>query len=60
MNLEVRLLAWAISDCKTKIAINEAIIKTIKEIRAMLDCGLLTNREFVDIWDRIDGGDGNG
>lgn len=60
MGREERLLAWAIRDCKTRIAINEAVIKTINEIRDMLDCGFLTDREFVDVWNRIDGGDGNG
>ena len=37
----------------TEIKINESIIRTIEEIQSMNECGILTDREFITISERI-------
>ena len=34
-------------NCLTKIRINDATINTISEIGELLDCGVISNEEFV-------------
>ena len=45
--LRRRLSDFAWSDCITKIKINDAIINTITEINELLDCGVISNEEFI-------------
>ena len=42
-----RLSDFGWEDCLTKIRINDAIIKTLTEIGELLDCGVISNDEFV-------------
>lgn len=46
-------LCFGIRQAKTIIKINESIIQTITEIQAMHKDGILTDREFVEISERI-------
>ena len=45
--LRRRLSDFAWQDCLTKIRINDAIINTLTEIGDLLDCGAISNEEFV-------------
>ena len=53
-DIMMRLNAFAIKDCQTQIRINEAIIKTLKEITSLNDCGAISDWEFIllgkDLW----------
>lgn len=47
-------LARRLSDFKwnnvlTKIKINDAIINTLTEIGELLDCGIINNKEFIQL-----------
>ena len=52
-NIKLVLLHFAIQQAKTNIKINDSIIHTIKEIQDLWRSGVLTDREFIDISDRI-------
>ena len=45
--LRLRLSDFAWQNCLTKVRINDAIINTIVEIGDLLDCGVISNEEFV-------------
>ena len=45
--LRRRLSDFAWQNCLTKMQINDAIINTIVEIGDLLDCGVISNEEFV-------------
>ena len=45
--LRRRLSGFAWQNCLTKMRINDAIINTIVEIGDLLDCGVISNEEFV-------------
>ena len=45
--LRRRLSDFGWENCLTKININDAIIKTITEIGELLDCGVISDEEFV-------------
>lgn len=45
--LRRRLSDFKRKDCLTKIRINDAIFKTIIEIGDLLDCGAISDEEFV-------------
>lgn len=45
--LRQRLSDFAWQNCLTKMRINDAIINTIVEIGDLLDCGVISNEEFV-------------
>ena len=45
--LRRRLSDFKWNDVLTKIHINDAIINTIVEIGDLLDCGVISNEEFV-------------
>ena len=45
--LTQRLSDFAWQNCLTKMRINDAIINTIVEIGDLLDCGVISNEEFV-------------
>ncbi len=45
--LTQRLSDFTWQDCLTKMRINDAIINTIVEIGDLLDCGAISNEEFV-------------
>lgn len=49
MNEKLRrsLSDFAWQDCLTKMRINDAIINTIAEIGDLLDCGSISDEEFV-------------
>ena len=47
--LRQRLSDFKWNDVLTKIHINDAIINTIVEIGDLLDCGVITNEEFVQL-----------
>ena len=52
-NIEFVLLCFAFQQAKTNIKINESIIHAIREIQGLWRSGVLTDREFVEISDRI-------
>lgn len=45
--LRRRLSDFAWQNCLTKMQINDSIINTIVEIGDLLDCGVISNEEFV-------------
>ena len=45
--LRRRLSDFAWQNCFTKMRINDATINTIVEIGDLLDCGVISNEEFV-------------
>lgn len=45
--LSRRLFNFKWKDCITKIKINDAIIKTLTEIGELLDCGIISNEDFI-------------
>ena len=45
--LRRKLSDFAWQNCLTKMRINDAIINTIVEIGDLLDCGVISNEEFV-------------
>ena len=45
--LRRRLSDFKWNDVLTKIHINDAIINTVVEIGDLLDCGVISNEEFV-------------
>ena len=47
--LRRRLSDFKWNDVLTKIHINDAIINTIVEIGDLLDCGVISNEEFVSL-----------
>ncbi len=52
-NIEIVLCRFALRRAKTMIEINESIIHTIREIQDLWRSGVLTDREFVEISNRI-------
>lgn len=52
-NIEIVLLDFAYKQAKTMIKINNSIIYTIREIQDLWRSGVLTDREFVEISNRI-------
>ena len=42
-----RLSDFGWDNCLTKIRINDAIIKTLTEIGELLDCGVISDEEFI-------------
>lgn len=52
-NIEIVLCRFAIQQAKTMIKINESIIHAIREIQDLWRSGVLTDREFVEISNRI-------
>lgn len=47
--LRRRLSDFGWENCLTKIRINDAIINTLTEIGDLLDCGVISNEEFVHL-----------
>ena len=45
--LYIRLDAFYVSELKTSIKINEAIIKTLQEITSLMECGVISDEEFI-------------
>ena len=45
--LRQRLSDFGWENCLTKMRINDATINTIVEIGDLLDCGVISNEEFV-------------
>ena len=45
--LDIRLDAFYVRKLKTSIKINEAIIKTLQEITSLLECGVISDEEFI-------------
>ena len=52
-NIEIVLCRFAIQQANTMIKINESIIHAIREIQDLWRSGVLTDREFVEISNRI-------
>lgn len=52
-NIEIVLCRFAVQRAKTMIKINESIIYAIREIQDLWRSGVLTDREFVEISERI-------
>ena len=48
-DIRMRLNSFAIKDCQTQIRIREAIIKTLNEITSLNECGIISDREFIDL-----------
>ena len=48
-DVQKRLNGFAIKDCQTQIRIREAIIKTLNEITSLNECGIISDREFIDL-----------
>lgn len=42
-----RLSDFGWENCLTKIRINDAIINTLTEICELLDCGIISNEDFI-------------
>lgn len=51
MNNYIRkcLYRFTITNLNTQIRIREAIIKTLTEISELLDCGIISDEEFVQL-----------
>ena len=47
--LRRRLSDFKWNDVLTKIRINDAIINTLTEIGELLDCGIISNEEFIQL-----------
>ena len=45
--LDIRLDAFYVRKLKTSIKINEAIIKTLQEITSLMECGVISDEEFI-------------
>lgn len=43
------LYRFTITNLSTQIRIREAIIKTLTEISELLDCGIISDEEFVQL-----------
>ena len=56
-NLNRRLSDFGWEDCLTKIRINDAIINTFTEIGELLDCGIISNEDFIqlakELWEKL-------
>lgn len=52
-NIKIVLLDFAYQQAKTMIKINNSIIYTIRGIQDLWRSGVLTDREFVEISNRI-------
>lgn len=56
-NLNRRLSDFGWEDCLTKIRINDAIINTFTEIDELLDCGVISIDEYVqlakELWEKL-------
>lgn len=50
-----RVLFFAIEHCKTRMRIADASIRTINEISSMHELGLLSDKEYVEVWEAIYG-----
>lgn len=48
-DIRKRLNGFAIKDINTEIRIREALIKTLKEITSLNECGVISDREFIDL-----------
>ena len=48
-DIRMRLNGFAIKDCQTQIRIREAIIKTLNEITSLNECGIISDRKFIDL-----------
>lgn len=46
-------LSWTVKELKTEVAINESIIRTIEEIQELWRARVLTDREYIEIGERI-------
>ena len=51
--LRRRLSDFGWENCLTKIRINDAIINTLTEIGELLDCGVISDEEFVRLGKEI-------
>ena len=55
--LRRRLSDFIWQDCLTKIDINDAIIKTLTEIDELLDCGVISCDEYIqlarELWEEL-------
>ena len=47
--LDIRLNAFYVRKLKTNIKINEATIKTLQEITSLMECGVISDQEFIDL-----------
>ena len=46
-NIRKCLYRFTIANLTTQIRIREAIIKTLTEIGELLDCGIISNEDFI-------------
>ena len=46
-DIQMSLNDFAIKQCRTQIRINESIIKTLYEIVALNECGVIDDKEFI-------------
>ena len=55
--LTQRLSDFGWENCLTKIRINDAIINTLNEIDELLDCGVISIDEYVqlarELWEKL-------
>ena len=47
--LDIRLDAFYVRKLKTNIKINEAIIKTLHELTSLMECGVISDQDFIDL-----------
>ena len=45
--LDIRLNVFYVRKLKTNIKINEAIIKTLQEITSLMECGVISDEEYI-------------
>ena len=50
-----KVLFFAIEQCNTRMRIADANIGTITEINSMHELGLLSDKEYVEVWEAIYG-----
>ena len=51
--LDIRLNAFYVRKLKTNIKINEAIIKTLLEITSLMECGVISDEEFIRLGEEL-------
>ena len=45
--IDIQLDAFYVKKLKTSIKINEAIIKTLQEITSLMECGVISEEEYI-------------
>ena len=46
---DIRMASFIVKDCTTRIKISEAIIKTLREIKSLWECGVISDNEYIQL-----------